>query len=62
MRAIVIHEAGDLRVEERNSETPSKGQVEIKLNTGGVCGSDLHYFNHGGFGDRAFEGTDDPGS
>ena len=26
------------------------GQVEIAVEAGGICGSDLHYFNHGGFG------------
>ena len=50
MRTIVIHEAGDLRIEERDPETPARGEVQIRLETGGICGSDLHYFNHGGFG------------
>ena len=26
------------------------GQVEIRMAAGGICGSDLHYYNHGGFG------------
>jgi L-idonate 5-dehydrogenase len=50
MRAIVIHAAKDLRIEERPEETPGPGEVLVQLATGGVCGSDLHYFNHGGFG------------
>lgn len=50
MRAIVIHEAKDLRIEERDTEKPGTGEVLIKLATGGICGSDLHYYNHGGFG------------
>jgi L-idonate 5-dehydrogenase len=50
MKAIVIHAARDLRIEERAPETPGPGQVSISLATGGICGSDLHYFNHGGFG------------
>jgi L-idonate 5-dehydrogenase len=50
MKAIVIHSAKDLRVEERDAETAGPGQVEIALEAGGICGSDLHYFNHGGFG------------
>ncbi len=50
MKAIVIHAARDLRVEEQIAEVPGPGQVQIKLATGGICGSDLHYFNHGGFG------------
>lgn len=50
MKAIVIHAAKDLRVEERAIERPGPGEVSLRLATGGVCGSDLHYFHHGGFG------------
>jgi len=50
MKAIVIHAARDLRIEERDSEKAGPGQVEIALEAGGICGSDLHYYNHGGFG------------
>jgi hypothetical protein len=50
MKAVVIHAARDLRVEEREAETPGPGQVEVAIEAGGICGSDLHYFNHGGFG------------
>lgn len=50
MRAIIIHEAKDLRLEEYPVETPGPGEVAVKLASGGICGSDLHYYNHGGFG------------
>lgn len=50
MKAIVIHAARDLRIEERDEEKAGPGQVEIALEAGGICGSDLHYYNHGGFG------------
>lgn len=50
MRAIVIHAERDLRIEERDVEALGPGQVRLRLATGGVCGSDLHYYNHGGFG------------
>ncbi|WP_136660741.1 L-idonate 5-dehydrogenase [Nitratireductor sp. XY-223] len=50
MQAIVIHKAGDLRIEERPSARPGPGEVLVRLAVGGVCGSDLHYYNHGGFG------------
>ena len=26
------------------------GQVLVRVGFGGICGSDLHYFHHGGFG------------
>lgn len=50
MKAIVIHAAKDLRIEERAPEALQPGQVRIRMAAGGVCGSDLHYYNHGGFG------------
>jgi len=50
MRAIVIHAAKDLRIEDRAEDAMGPGQLRLRLATGGVCGSDLHYYNHGGFG------------
>jgi L-idonate 5-dehydrogenase len=50
MKAIVIHKAGDLRIEEREAGKPGTGQVTIAIKRGGICGSDLHYYRHGGFG------------
>lgn len=50
MKAIVIHSAKDLRVEDRDAKSPGTGEVGIKLSVGGICGSDLHYYNEGGFG------------
>lgn len=50
MRAIVIHAARDLRIEDHAADPVGAGQVRLRLATGGVCGSDLHYYNHGGFG------------
>ena len=50
MRAVVIHAANDLRVDEMAVATPGPGQVGIRIEAGGICGSDLHYFHHGGIG------------
>jgi L-idonate 5-dehydrogenase len=50
MKAVVIHAAKDLRIEERDVEPVGPGQVEVAIEVGGICGSDLHYYNHGGFG------------
>ncbi|WP_249219159.1 L-idonate 5-dehydrogenase [Loktanella sp. SALINAS62] len=50
IKAIVIHAARDLRLEDRPGDIPGPGQVQVQLAAGGICGSDLHYFNHGGFG------------
>lgn len=50
MKAIVAHAARDLRIEEQDMPTPGPGEVLIRMERGGICGSDLHYYNHGGFG------------
>lgn len=50
MKSIVIHATHDLRIEDRAAEKPGPGELGLRLATGGVCGSDLHYYNHGGFG------------
>jgi L-idonate 5-dehydrogenase len=50
MKACVIHAPHDLRIEE--AEVPALGpfSVKLRIGAGGICGSDLHYFQHGGFG------------
>jgi L-idonate 5-dehydrogenase len=50
MKAIVIHGALDLRIEEHEPTMPGPGEVSIAIRRGGICGSDLHYYQHGGFG------------
>jgi L-idonate 5-dehydrogenase len=50
MDALVIHAAKDLRVEDVPTDPVGPGQLRVKVRFGGICGSDLHYFNHGGFG------------
>ncbi|MEK1894227.1 MAG: L-idonate 5-dehydrogenase [Rhizobium sp.] len=50
MKAVVIHAAKDLRIEDREPEAVGRGQVEVAIEAGGICGSDLHYYHHGGFG------------
>jgi len=50
MKTVVIHTAKDLRIEDREAGAPGPGEVQVALASGGICGSDLHYYNHGGFG------------
>lgn len=51
MRAIVIHAAHDLRIENLDdAAAPGPGEVRVDMAMGGICGSDLHYYSHGGFG------------
>lgn len=51
MLGCVIHGQGDLRVEELPVPLPGPGQALVAVRYGGVCGSDLHYWRHGGVGD-----------
>ncbi len=50
MKAAVIHAPHDLRIEERPVPETGPRDVRVRIRAGGICGSDLHYFNHGGFG------------
>ncbi|RKE79424.1 L-idonate 5-dehydrogenase [Rhizobium sp. AG855] len=50
MKAIVAHAAKDVRIENTPDVVVGPGEVRLRLATGGICGSDLHYYNHGGFG------------
>ena len=50
MKAVVIHAARDLRIEERDVTPLDAGEVLVDVRSGGICGSDMHYYNHGGFG------------
>ena len=50
MRALVIHAEKDLRIETAVTGALGDGDVEVRIETGGICGSDLHYYQHGGFG------------
>ncbi len=50
MKTVVIHAAKDLRVEEHDVAPLAAGEVLVHVKAGGICGSDMHYFNHGGFG------------
>ncbi len=51
MKSIVCHGSKDIRIEEQPAPVADKNQVLINVDSGGICGSDLHYYNNGGFGD-----------
>ena len=50
MDALVIHAPGDLRVDSLPLPVVGPGQLRVRVRCGGICGSDLHYYRHGGFG------------
>jgi len=50
MRVSVLRAAGDLAVEERPAPEPGPHEVLVRVASVGVCGSDVHYFEHGRIG------------
>ncbi len=50
VRAVIVHAPHDLRVEDFALSAPGPGEVEVRIERGGICGSDLHYYHDGGFG------------
>ncbi|WP_064692807.1 L-idonate 5-dehydrogenase [Rhizobium aegyptiacum] len=45
-----LYQKGDLRVENDSVPAPGPGEVLLKMAAAGICGSDLHYYQDGGFG------------
>lgn len=50
MRALVCHAPLDLRLDVFAMDALGPQQLRVRIAYGGICGSDLHYFQHGGFG------------
>ena len=48
--ACTIHAALDLRLEDETPRALGPGDVLLRLGAGGICGSDLHYYQHGRVG------------
>ena len=49
-QGLVIHAPHDLRIQPLESAPLQPQQLKVKVKAGGICGSDLHYYHHGGFG------------
>lgn len=45
-----MQEKQDLRIETQDVGTPVAGEVRLAIGSGGICGSDLHYYFDGGIG------------
>jgi L-idonate 5-dehydrogenase len=50
MRGVVVHAPKDLRVQDVPEQALAPDEVRVGIAVGGICGSDLHYYNHGGTG------------
>ncbi|MFN4208095.1 MAG: L-idonate 5-dehydrogenase [Agrobacterium albertimagni] len=49
-RVARLHAERDLRVEHLDYPACRAGEVRLAMAAGGICGSDLHYYQDGGFG------------
>ncbi len=49
-RVARLYGARDIRVETQELTEPGPGEVLLAMAAGGICGSDLHYYQDGGFG------------
>jgi L-iditol 2-dehydrogenase len=53
--AAVLHAPGDIRLEERERPEPGPLDVVVEIRSVGVCGSDVHYYEHGRIGSFVVE-------
>ncbi|UQA90707.1 NAD(P)-dependent alcohol dehydrogenase [Streptomyces halobius] len=51
MRAAVLTAPETLEIQERPVPRPGPGQVLVRVEAVGICGSDVHYYRHGRIGD-----------
>jgi L-idonate 5-dehydrogenase len=47
MKALKIHGAREMTTEDLPIPEPGEGEVRVRMQYGGICGSDLHYFFEG---------------
>ncbi|WP_150461571.1 NAD(P)-dependent alcohol dehydrogenase [Nesterenkonia ebinurensis] len=50
-RAAVLQAPGEVIIEPRETPQPGPGQVQVAIGAVGICGSDVHYYQHGRIGD-----------
>lgn len=51
MKAAVMTEVGNIEMKEMTIPVPKDNEVLVKIECVGICGSDLHYYEHGRIGD-----------
>ncbi|HRX42981.1 MAG TPA: alcohol dehydrogenase catalytic domain-containing protein, partial [Clostridia bacterium] len=55
MKAAVLEDIGKISIKEMEKPKPGPGEVLIKIEYVGICGSDVHYYEHGRIGDFVVE-------
>jgi L-iditol 2-dehydrogenase len=56
-----LHGVGDLRAGTEPRPVPADGMSLVRVTAVGICGSDLHWFTHGGIGDAQLRRSVVPG-
>jgi L-iditol 2-dehydrogenase len=55
MRVSVLRGVGDVGIEQRPVPQPGRDEVLVRIKAVGVCGSDVHYYEHGRIGPYTIE-------
>jgi len=55
MRVSLLRGVGDVAVEQRPVPQPGRGEALVRVTAVGVCGSDVHYYEHGRIGPYTVE-------
>lgn len=55
MRSVRLHGTGDLQLHEEDVPVAGDGEKLVRVQSVGVCGSDLHWFGEGGIGDAKLD-------
>ena len=55
MRALRLHAPGELRLHDEPDPEPRPGEILVRIEGVGLCGSDRHWFVEGGIGDAALD-------
>lgn len=56
-KTLILDEPHVLRTEIRTLLEPGEGEIRVRVAYGGICGSDMHYFLNGGFGNTRMQGS-----
>ncbi|KAI7507013.1 hypothetical protein KC331_g22723, partial [Hortaea werneckii] len=46
IQSSVLHGVKDLRIEPRQLDAPAADELQVRVASTGLCGSDLHYYSH----------------
>uniref|UniRef100_A0A8D8U2I7 Sorbitol dehydrogenase n=1 Tax=Cacopsylla melanoneura TaxID=428564 RepID=A0A8D8U2I7_9HEMI len=49
--ACILHKEYDIRMEQKPIPVPKEGEVLLEMGCVGICGSDVHYYEHGRIAD-----------